>query len=815
MSDLQSKQLAADLLAETLARKPQPSAWLFWLGVVYPAAVIAFELATRWCAESFFDPMPTIWHTLAISAVPAGNLMLWLTLRGEAAVSPKSAALLSGFTIGIAAFYALIFLPMLPLAVIAVIFYGLGFLPMAPLVSMISALKLSQAYRKRHAAFPARTFMAGIAAAVILLFVLDIPSAATRLGVQWAASSDRAERERGLALLRTAGDDDLLLRLCYDAVGRPSGLLSALVMFGGRSLLDAPQRQLSQSTAEIREIYYRVHGVPFNAKPAPFQTGTWARTADFQWDSDHGGTQVGGRVKGLDLVSSRLDGSISAADATSYLEWVVEFRNASPLDREARIEFALPPGGVVSRATLWVNGEEREAAYGGRGAVRAAYEQVAVIQRRDPLLVTTKGAGRVLAQAFPVPRDGGTIKFKIGITAPLGLDNASSGRFVLPAIVDRNFSFADNVNHAVWIESKTPLSAPGLGLKAQQVSPGLYRITASLSDTQLARERPAIFAERPPTAGSLAARIGQGDEIVQTIVTETSKAPDALMIVIDGSARLATLAAPIANALDKIPAGTPAGILIASEPAPRLEIASWSEDTKRRAMDLLKSTTFTGGQDNTRALADALLKLEPYNTAALIWIHGPQPVAFRETASVLEQAASRLVRRPHVWLLATEPGPNQVLPDLPWAWTARAIPSGGKIEADLAEVFSRELFGGPKHVIHRVKAAPYLASDKPAEQSLGSEHIARLWAADQILAMMSEANQNRAAAVALATDYHLVTPVSGAVVLETQQQFEANNLTAANKATVPTVPEPEEWALMIIAALALLWMMRQQKQVLA
>ena len=104
-------------------------------------------------------------------------------------------------------------------------------------------------------------------------------------------------------------------------------------------------------------------------------------------------------------------------------------------------------GGTVSRATLWINSEEREAAHGGRGEVRAAYQQVAVQQRRDPLLVTTKGADRVLAQAFPVPGNGGTIKCKIGITAPLEITAPSQARLMLPAIVDRNFSFTPDSHH--------------------------------------------------------------------------------------------------------------------------------------------------------------------------------------------------------------------------------------------------------------------------------------------------------------------------------------------------------------------------------
>ena len=46
-------------------------------------------------------------------------------------------------------------------------------------------------------------------------------------------------------------------------------------------------------------------------------------------------------------------------------------------------------------------------------------------------------------------------------------------------------------------------------------------------------------------------------------------------------------------------------------------------------------------------------------------------------------------------------------------------------------------------------------------------------------------------------------PVSGAVVLENQQQFKAAGLEPVDSSsvpTVPTVPEPETWALMIVVA---------------
>src|SRR6202023_3748012 len=183
--------------------------------------------------------------------------------------------------------------------------------------------------------------------------------------------------------------------------------------------------------------------------------------------------------------SSRIDGSIAGDDAVAYLEWTFEFHNAEPVDREVRLQLALPPGGVVSRATLWVNGEEREAAYGGRNEVRAAYQSVAVQQRRDPLLVTTKGAGRVLSQAFPVPRGGGTIKFKLGISAPLDIVDPARASLTLPALIDRNFSFAADASHHIWLESKQPLNAAPADLSASRGEGAFFRITGTLRDRAL------------------------------------------------------------------------------------------------------------------------------------------------------------------------------------------------------------------------------------------------------------------------------------------------------------------------------------------
>jgi hypothetical protein len=776
-------------------------------GVMFPAAVVVIELVSGMCASAFFDPMPTVWHVLAVCAVPASNLLLFHHLRDHPQWSAKWLAFANGGAIAIASFYALLFLPLMPVALIAIPF-GIGLLPFAPSVSLTAALLLRRDFRARHAdRRSGGVLLAGLATGTALLLALDIQSAATRIGIAWAASGEPTQRERGLTLLRTIGDDDLLLRLCYDTAGRPTGLMSALVLVGQAAWVDPAQRQIAQSTAEVREIYYRIHGAPFNARPAPFRNGEWSRFADFQVDDDHGGAQVGGRLKGLSLASSRLDGSIAGDDAVAYLEWTFEFRNAEPTDREVRLQLALPPGGVVSRATLWVNGEEREAAYGGRNEVRAAYQRVAVAQRRDPLLVTTKGADRVMLQAFPVPRNGGTIRLKVGITAPLELAEPAKGRLWLPAIVDRNFSFVPANPHGVWIESTQALTASVPGLASSRPDARRFRIAGAVGDGDLSRIRQAITVARNPATDRLAARIGENEIVVQEIAPDVAPAAPTVMLVIDGSARLAGTRAQLIEALDAIRPGAKVGAIIAAEPTRAVPPAPWSDAQKREVVKLLRSASFYGGQDNTPALTEAMQLLETDANAVLLWIHGPQPVSFRGSAARLEQATTRLSRLPDVMLYAVGPGPNELLPDAPWAWRARSLPHSGALRADLSGVLARVSGQTQSLVVRRTQGQ---AADGIPK---GSEHIVRLWARDRVLDLMrTNAAGNRAAAVALATQYHLVTPVSGAVVLETREQYDASRLTPVSPATVPTVPEPHEWILALIACAALLWLARQARQ---
>jgi hypothetical protein len=59
-------------------------------------------------------------------------------------------------------------------------------------------------------------------------------------------------------------------------------------------------------------------------------------------------------------------------------------------------------------------------------------------------------------------------------------------------------------------------------------------------------------------------------------------------------------------------------------------------------------------------------------------------------------------------------------------------------------------------------------------------------------------------AVKLALALQLVTPVSGAVVLETQEQYDRHGLKPVSPQSVPMIPEPS--SLLMLAGGSILWL---------
>lgn len=784
---------------------PLASGALVAFGVVLPLVVLVVEWITTMCAATFFDPLPTVWHGLLVALVPAVNGFLWVSLKQRRMGYRRWLGWLAGGVIAVEIYYSLIFLPLLLPGLLAVIFYGFGLLPWSPVLSLVCTLFLVRRARLqlRHGGTPEGQGLAGVwagwAIGMLLLVAFEAPEFVTRRGLVQAASEDPAEVRRGIELLRRWGDRQILLRECYGRTRGAAGMdLVAMLATGTRNA----------SPEEARTAYYRVTGVPFNSVPAPrvrSGRGEWAGLNDWTWDNDQAGAQVGGRVKGLTLNASRLDAQVEANAGVAYQEWTLEFRNASSQQREARAQIVLPPGGVVSRLTLWVNGEEREAAFAGRSQVRQAYEQV-VARRRDPVLVTTAGPDRVLMQCFPVPPEGGTMKVRLGITAPLEPLATNLARLRWPQMAERNFTVATSLRHEIWAEARRPLRTAGTALQVDQSKPGWQVVRGRLLESELADTRMALMVDRDPAVRESWTRDERGavpGVVRQSLVKEAAVRPSRVVFVVDVSQGMAGAMPSIAQALEALPAGLEGRVVMAASEPAELTESLGSPALRER----VGSWRAVGGEDNVPALLRAWDLAAGKSGAVVVWVHAAVPMLM-ESVEGLRQRWERQPGGPRLLDLPVRPGPNRVIEALDGLTMIEAVPVTGEVGADLRALLRSWGDGGERLSWRRERITPVPEIAPGPGVADATLHLARLWAHDEIVRLAGL--RRREQAIDLAGRYQLVTPLSGAVVLENAQQYRDNNLEPASPTTVPAIPEPGILAL-LGGGLLLLVMQRRRR----
>jgi Vault protein inter-alpha-trypsin domain len=775
-------------------------------GVIMPAISITVEATTHICAETFFDPIPTVWHLVLVIFVPLAQLHVWFATRGSGPQRPLLAGFANAIAIGISIFYSIVYIPLLPLAALALLI-GLGILPLAPFLSLLAGL-LMRYQLKKLAATQAQPksfglghsgLLAGVVFTLAVVALIELPASLTRMGLQMATSASVEKRAEGIRFLRLYGSRDFLLRSCYSQSGHATDLIGYLF-----SLSDPIP------PAEAQKIYYRVTGETFDTSIPPERIGGRFIPQDtFDFDRDQGGVKIAGKLKELSLASSKLDASVEANGGVGYMQWTLVFKNDSELlQREARAEVQLPPGGVVSRLTLWVNGEEREAAFAGRGKVREAYQQV-VNQRRDPVLVTTAGRDRILVQCFPVPPRG-EMKIRFGVTVPLLLEDTTHARLLLPHFLNRNFRIPDDVGHSVWVEATTPMKSLNKVFTPDLPANAIFGLRGTIPDTALSHPDSSIKLDRYNTSEIWSNNPfeTEGFFIRQSIEARPPLYLNRIVLVVDTSATMSNFAYEIENAVKSLPPEFDVKLVLANADGfygtnfPQDLIGSGQEQIS----GMLSSAKFVGGADNVPALLKAWdLAAMKAGFNAIVWIHSPQPLQLLS----IEELRQRWERRPYgpsLYSIQIGTGSDEIEKKLDGINEVKSVARLGSLQWDLENLFGRLTGRIPvlEFVRSNQKMDPYT---NPSSAFQASDHLARLWANDEVTRILTDRDESlNDAATALAVRYQLVTPVSGAVVLENEAQYRRAGLTPVDAGTVPTIPEPEMVALLIVAGVFFIWL---------
>jgi hypothetical protein len=311
------------------------------------------------------------------------------------------------------AYFMVVFLPFLPLSLLAIIAMGSGLLMLVPLaLFVIHAQQLAAGWRAvRTGGAVAAWTVAGIVALLLIpgTFVVraQLDKMALRTALNYSYSpdydasrfgGDRDALRRGLEHLR---DFKSGLRLPF-----LSGCYSQIV-FGGLVLPDA----------KLQSLYLRFFGEPLpTANPdrlGMYFSGQNRRNWGSGWRTTRPPTNT------VELVSLKTTRAVEGDCETTSAKLVL--RNTGTEQAEYATQVHLPAGVFVSGFWLVVNGERVAGRIFERKAALWVYESIRDLIRRDPGLLFYRDPSTVELRVFPFA-PGETRTTELELIWPRGLE---------------------------------------------------------------------------------------------------------------------------------------------------------------------------------------------------------------------------------------------------------------------------------------------------------------------------------------------------------------------------------------------------------
>jgi hypothetical protein len=749
-------------------------------GVILPIITLGVELYSGMCASVFFNPIPTLWHVLLVAAVPLINSYLIWALYKNNLERPTLLAWASLVSAGISLFYAIIFTPLFPISLMAILFAGAGLLPLSPIFALwVIWLIRRDVIRQLGKSFPLSWAGLIVAFAMVVgtIALSELRIKKTRNAIAQAASADIQQQNEGLKFLQNYGDDFFLLTVNRFPMSRNLSITEAVEGFF------TPREE--HKWINYEQVYYQLKGETYQETQAKEN-----RVTTFQDSS-------------LQMIASQMDGSVDNEASLGYLEWTFVFKNNSDWQREAEGEIQLPKNAVVSRLTLWINGEEREAAFAEKGRVVRAYNAVTA-KRRDPVLVTKSGKDTINMRCFPVEPNGGEMKVRIGITFPLVLENEKSGLIQLPRFNYQNFSIPEKTKHIVWLESKNNLESANPNLKFERENK-VTALRGNLSDGEIKEVNATIRATKPEN--KLAWTKDESNFVTQKVEVIQSVKPSRFVFLVDTSRRFSPEKQTAISIIKNLPPESEVGLVLSGGNGLNTEFTYPNSfvGSPAEIAEKINQITFDGGTDNMPALTKAYQLASEKAGSVVIALYAPQPFEF-ETTFETRQYFTRRFNSQNILRFVNSNSYDVVESSLKNYEVFQSPPRYSDLKTDVENHLKQ--LNEQKHSFKYVRQAVAKADVSGAKET--SKHLIRLWANDEVSRIIEQENDEKKA-VELAQKYQLVTPVTGAVVLETKEQYDQFGLKSVDKNSVPTIPEPETYLLIAVILGVFLWLIATRK----
>lgn len=442
---------------------------------------------------------------------------------------------------------------------------------------------------------------------------------------------------------------------------------------------------------------------------------------------------------------------------------------------------------MVTSLSLWINGKEEKAILTTKEKADTAYKTIVGVEQRDPSLVRWQEGNTVSVRVFPVNSMDSRV-FKIGVSAPLKVEDGK--------MIYRNIAFRGPVFHRAT--EYTSIANEGDQLPAVK-PPGFTR-----NGTLLEREgayRPNWQLEMPlvPLRPQTFVFNGNAYTIQAYEPVRSTVATSAIYLDINHSWTRADMRT-IFGMAGNIPVKTFAG-------------------------DKFVSLTKENFREFVEPLLDNRFSLFPFHripdpAGALVITKSTKvsPALTDLEGSVFRQKLADRLADPAFPKIRLYDLGTRLSPYLASLKAARAFRYEQGNLPQLRDLLNKSLFAEDpetpdKVVIDEAKAAIVRQADS-STTGTAPDHLMRLFAYNHILQQTGKGlitgSQGQEHLVAAAKEAYVVSPISSLVVLETQQDYdrfgihdEGSSLKNASLNGNGAVPEPHEWALIILAIVSL------------
>lgn len=471
----------------------------------------------------------------------------------------------------------------------------------------------------------------------------------------------------------------------------------------------------------------------------------------------------------------------------AYTEKTITVANSNTNERwnnqEGIYTFHLPEGGVVTSLSLWINGQEAKGILTTKGKADSAYKEIVGVEVRDPSVVHWQEGNRVSVRVYPVIAGESRI-FRIGITAPLAYrDNRLSYENIY--FEGPEAAGAKELVRVHWMQRPDNSDMEGFEEKGENrfSMERSYRKDWDLSCKAPALQ-PASFSFSGYTYGVQAYRPAPGSTVFHKVFLDVN--------------------------------------------------ASWNEDEFMKIITLLK-------QKELYVYDDGLIQVHNENALTLFKrlqqkhfsLFPLQAIGEPETSLLITKSSkaspdisdlkgTAFGTRLEHWLnrdqqLCIFNLGDQLNPYLKTLKEHRAFRyEQGDTEQLVRDcrdnVFASDTEDADHVVVH--KAGLTITRTAGTLQSQAPDHVMRLFAYNHLMQQLKQglyANREADSTLVQETQQaYIVTPVSSLVVLETAADYQRfgikdteNSLHNASMHSKGAVPEPHEWALIIIAVLVM------------